>query len=730
MKLLRYLAFGLGGVVAVVTALVLVVYLLVDTDRLQSELVQLVQVKKQRALRFDGDFELHFLPSLGVRISRAGLSEHKSEKPFVTVEEARVSLQWLPLLQREIVVDQVDMQGVMVRLMRRADGSLNVDDLLRPEKESHTVRFDLARARVRDLSIQVEDQQAGRRLQLEEGRLLASRLASEAQGHLELEGRLGMDHPEARGELTLDADYSMNLPEKRFDLDKLNLRLNGQLAGVEGLEMALTASQFRSDLMRGSAELEKLEFSAQGKQGDERGHLRINLPRVVSQKDGARLDALSATFQLTGKHRSLRAAATYEGLDADAKSVRASKSNLDVEGRVGETVLKLAVASPFSGRVGEQLLEFSPLQGQAELTHPRLAKPPLVFPLKGKARLDLAKAGGSMDLQTRLEADALRLKAALQLARNPIDIRVDLEADRLDLRPHFVAAPAKGAREAPLDLASFQLPEGVAFAGGVRIGHFWWGETEASGVRAELKARDGRLELGPVAAAVFGGNLSGSMSLDLAAGRMAMRPGFTQVALKPLLHQVLGWEAVSGKGDLALELEGAGDNWPSMLESLAGSGRLTVREGVVRGIDLQQALQRFRPRVVDRKNVAEDVSATAETELRGVQTSFRLANGVVASKDWVLTTPAFRVAGAGELDLRNARVELDGKATTQATTGDLAIYKGLELPLHLAGPLRGPRLEFRYADLKLQPAAGGPASSAQPSSPQGKAGAGKPAHKR
>src|SRR5690606_30987966 len=113
-------------------------------NKWKGEISQLVQEKKNRSLKIEGDLSLSLFPSIGVQLGKATLSEHKSEQVFASVNNARISLRLMPLLSKQVVVDTVELDGVKARLVRFKDGRMNIDDLLAKDEKEPPARFDIA----------------------------------------------------------------------------------------------------------------------------------------------------------------------------------------------------------------------------------------------------------------------------------------------------------------------------------------------------------------------------------------------------------------------------------------------------------------------------------------------------------------------------------------------------------------------------------------------------------
>jgi len=132
----KYLKYGLWSVGAVVTLLVAVlayIALTFDPNSYKPQIIQAVKDSKQRTLRLDGDIKLRFFPSIGASLGKVSLSEFQSEQEFVAVESASVSLKLLPLLYKQVVVDEVAVSGVKAQLVKYRNGKTNLDDLLNTE---------------------------------------------------------------------------------------------------------------------------------------------------------------------------------------------------------------------------------------------------------------------------------------------------------------------------------------------------------------------------------------------------------------------------------------------------------------------------------------------------------------------------------------------------------------------------------------------------------------------
>ncbi|UUZ46616.1 AsmA family protein [Massilia sp. B-10] len=100
-----------------------------DPNDYKDDIIRLVQAKHGRTLAIPGNIKLMFYPRIGANLGRVTLSERGGEDEFAAIDSARFSVALLPLLQRNIVIDRIDVRGMQAKVIRNADGSMNTGDL-------------------------------------------------------------------------------------------------------------------------------------------------------------------------------------------------------------------------------------------------------------------------------------------------------------------------------------------------------------------------------------------------------------------------------------------------------------------------------------------------------------------------------------------------------------------------------------------------------------------------
>lgn len=125
----RQAIVGLVTLALTTVALVTAVVKLFDPNQFKGPIVRWVHERTQRDLVLDGELSMRYFPKLGIDTGKASLSQRRSAREFASLDNARVTFAWWPLLRRELQIDGLDVQGLRTQLVRFKDGSTNVDDL-------------------------------------------------------------------------------------------------------------------------------------------------------------------------------------------------------------------------------------------------------------------------------------------------------------------------------------------------------------------------------------------------------------------------------------------------------------------------------------------------------------------------------------------------------------------------------------------------------------------------
>ncbi|MCK6425815.1 MAG: AsmA family protein [Burkholderiaceae bacterium] len=244
-KILLVLALLLGLLVAAAVWLIATF----DANRYKSLAVDWMQQHRQRQLTL-GDVQLSVFPRLQVALRDVTLSEFQQpQQRFASLAEARLAVQWLPLLRQQLVVDEVQARGLSLAWRRDAQGRSNLDDLLRPDAdarppetaEAQPLRFDIRALRLEQVQLDLDDRLAKLKGQATLAELQTGRLTPGEPTAVQLSAQARFSEPaaqlglQARTQLKLDFGDARQ-PALKVQAGDLTLQLQGDLPGLRGLD--------------------------------------------------------------------------------------------------------------------------------------------------------------------------------------------------------------------------------------------------------------------------------------------------------------------------------------------------------------------------------------------------------------------------------------------------------------------------------------------------------------
>jgi AsmA protein len=695
MKAVKIVAFVLGGLVAALAAVAAYLVATFDANKWKGEIAQLVQDKKGRSLKIEGELSLSLFPSIAVQLGKATLSEHKSEQVFAAVDSARVSLQLMPLLSKQVVVDTVALDGVKARLVRFKDGRMNIDDLIGKDDKEPPARFDIAGVKLANGELAWRDEKAGQDISLSGLDLSTGRLANAAADGFELSAKLAGSKPKLAAQLKASGQYRYDLDKKSYGGTKLDIRLAGDVADMKGLELALAAAALQ---LTGASEVtvEQLLLTAKGKEGADAFEARVEAPKLALTAEQASGAAVNASVKLSGAQRAVDAKIALSGVTGKSQSLQAGKLTLELDARQGETTVKGNLASSLAANLEKQTVELPSFSGELNVANPQMPMKSVKLPLTGGLRADID--GQTAALHANTQFDESRIAAKVNVSRfAPLALVFDLDIDKLNvdkyLPPKPAAAEGKEAgkpapAEKPLD---FSPIKGLNASGTVKIGQLQVSNVKASNVRLEVKAAGGKLDVAPLSANLYDGSLAGALSVNANNNQVALKQSLTNVNINPLMKDAIDKDLLEGRGNVAVDVTTAGTTVAALKKGLNGTASMNLRDGAIKGINLAKTFRETKAVFTTRKDAVQQAKQTEKTDFSELTGTFRIANGVARNDDLSMKSPFIRLGGAGDINIGEDRMDYLAKASVVASAGgqggkDLDHLKGMTVPVRVSGP--------------------------------------------
>lgn len=358
--------------------------------------------------------------------------------------------------------------------------------------------------------------------------------------------------------------------------------------------------------------------------------------------------------------------------------------------------LKLGLASV--------LASAAKVEGQGltlDITAPNPAGGTLNLKAQGQASVDLAREAVQLALEGTLDSTTLALKAGVQKFAQPaisFDLALgELDADRYLPQSQPAAAPAAGppaasGPEPEIDLGALR---GLDLRGTLKVATLKVMNLKAGSLRLQLKAQNGRADVNPVTASLYGGGVNGTLLADANGGqRLGARLDLRGIQIGPLMKDLLDQQPLDGRGNVALDLTTGGATVSQFKKKLNGTVGVQLTDGALNGVDIAGALRNAKARLGGSQE--GQAGLQQKTDFTEFNASLRITDGVARNDDLSAKTPLLRLGGAGTVFIPEDRLDYTVKATVVPTLQgqggpELEQLKGLTIPVRLSGP---------YSDVK------------------------------
>ncbi len=236
------------------------------------------------------------------------------------------------------------------------------------------------------------------------------------------------------------------------------------------------------------------------------------------------------------------------------------------------------------------------------------------------------------------------------------------------------------------------------------VGQVRWREikTGAGIVTVALKGRVLRVNLDDMQ--FYDGKGRGVVTIDANAKPPTVGANISAdgVAGLPLLKDAVGFDLVSGTAKVAVAVGAQGSNELALVESLNGKADIQIANGAIKGYNIAGALRAVSGGQLQALNKAP----TEKTDFSELSATFQIAKGVATNQDLRLLGPLVRLGGGGQISLPprsidyTLRPKLVGTIEGQGGNEKLA---GLEIPVRITGPLSGPEIRPDVGSLLKDP---------------------------
>lgn len=305
-RYLKFAALTAGVLLLLLLAAGAIVKATFDPNDYKADIIRLVQEQHHRTLTIPGNIRLMLYPRIGANLGRVTMSERDSDAEFAAIDSARFSVALLPLLQRQIVIDRIDVRGMRASVIRNTDGSMNTGDLTGAADQPGSVqpapgrtaaiRLAIDSVRLDNAHLSFDDRKTGRTLELSHLNIDSGAIAGGMPSRLALSANMRMNKPAVQTAITLTSKFVPDAALRRVafsDLEaNLDMSLKNAKVKVKGtLDMDLDRDEFAAEL---KGRFDESAFDVKTGLRDGAYHMTLHVDKVDLGRYQARLvpDAL------------------------------------------------------------------------------------------------------------------------------------------------------------------------------------------------------------------------------------------------------------------------------------------------------------------------------------------------------------------------------------------------------------------------------------------------------
>ncbi|GAA5165482.1 AsmA family protein [Viridibacterium curvum] len=589
--------FTLGVLCMGSLMLALFLQLRFDGPRLAAELAEHSERNWQRSLVLESTPQLSLWPRLRLQLGAATLSEPGRGETFASWREAHLEPALLPLLLHgRLELRRVEIDGLLLRLMRDRKGVWNGEDLLDATSD-RPVQLQLDALVLRQADVTLDDLPTSRQAQWRKLELRADALRAGQGGRLQLDSQVIAGQPSRsalEGRLTLAANYRFDEGLEGGALTQGRASFSGRTDWVREarLEAGFDAFEWQADGWQ------VRQVRLQGNTGATESDLRLNANLPAARwRDGLNAALLEVAVQ-RGEQGALRLEfAQLQSIAGDNDRVKGSLSaelrqiaKTDKAGKDEALQIGAQGRAAVTFNLREGSLTVADFNGRLDAKHPALHPAFGTQLLRGEVRLASDADAPLLDLRGEMSGSAGALQFETSLTRGRVNsLRSKLSGERFDL--DSMVMPARWRDWLP---AADQL-KGWSLDGELRLGKLKLAGLQLESVVVPVQQADGKVELGEFSATLYGGRHAGRWRWDAAAQRYDTSQTLRGVALDALKRDSGLQLPLGGLTNATLEASGRTGTWPEPCRSAEGVLRIYSRDTRWLGADMPRSMLDLSP---------------------------------------------------------------------------------------------------------------------------------------
>lgn len=220
-----------------------------------------------------------------------------------------------------------------------------------------------------------------------------------------------------------------------------------------------------------------------------------------------------------------------------------------------------------------------------------------------------------------------------------------------------------------------------------------------------ITSKANKLTVSPLTTQYAGGTIDVKGSIDANNNSLSVDANLDKLNVGETLSSLGITDKFNGKGSFVISARGVGKTTNSLINTLKGKASIDLKDGDLRGIDLQQILlSGFKAfNTLSNRNTDIKYEPSQNTKFGSLSGNWVINNGIMSGNDLLLTAPAFKVTGNGNINLPSKTINYAMNiGVVKSFEGQGRVGENLQgrnIPLRISGNLESPSFRLDLSKL-------------------------------